>query len=623
MTAALDVRGLCIATEPEEDGGSGAAMPVVKGVSFAVEAGEVVALIGESGSGKTTIGLAALAYCRPGLAVTGGSVHLRGTDIMAMAPRQRRALRGRQVAYLAQSAAATFNPALPIGEQVTESAVLHGVLSPAEAAARAVVLYRALELPDPERLGERYPHQVSGGQLQRLMAAMALCGRPDLLVLDEPTTALDVTIQIEVLKAFKAVIREEGTAALYISHDLAVVAQIADRVVVLHGGEVQEQGPVAALIARPAHDYTRRLMQAVRPAPGAQSMPGKARYPHGEPVLELTGVSAGYGPVSGGRPRVPVLHDVDLTLARGEVVGVIGESGCGKSTLARVVAGLLPASDGRLRLHGRPLAPGLGRRKRDELRRIQIVFQMADTALNPRQRIADILNRPLAFYHGMGRQARRQRVAELLDMVELPGSYAERFPSELSGGQKQRVNLARALAAEPDVVLCDEVTSGLDTLVGARIIELLRRLRAETGVTFMFISHDLSTVAALADRIVVLYAGCVVESGAASAVLAPPWHPYTRLLIASVPELRVGWLETATARAMTAEPGHTASDVAGGCPFHSRCPVGLTGTCAKVLPPHHHRAGNHVIACHHPPEELSAATLRAVSRCGKPGATQS
>lgn len=612
MKTVLEVRELCIATEPEDDGGSGSATPVVKGVSFAVGPGEVVALIGESGSGKTTIGLAALAYCRPGLTVTGGSVRLRGTDIMAMAPQQQRALRGRQVAYLAQSAAATFNPALPIGEQVTESAVLHGVLTRADAAARAVALYHALELPDPEHLGERYPHQVSGGQLQRLMAAMALCGRPDLLVLDEPTTALDVTTQIEVLKAFKAVIREEGAAALYISHDLAVVAQIADRVVVLHRGEIQEQGPVAKLIARPGHDYTRRLMEAVRPSPGAQAMPDRAHHSDHEPVLELAGVSAGYGPVSGGRPRVPVLHDVGLALSRGEVVGVIGESGCGKSTLARVVAGLLPAATGTLLLHGRPLAADLHRRQRDELRRIQIVFQMADTALNPRQSIADILGRPLAFYHGMGREARRQRVAELLDMVELPGGYAGRYPGELSGGQKQRINLARALAAEPDVVLCDEVTSGLDTLVGARIIELLRRLRAETGVAFVFISHDLSTVAAFADRIVVLYAGHIVESGRTSAVLSPPWHPYTRLLMASVPELRVGWLEETAARATAVGPDQPASDVAGGCPFHPRCPVALTGTCAEVFPPRHRRVGNHVIACHHPPDELSAAPSRGV-----------
>lgn len=601
MAAVLTVDDLRIEARSDD----GATMPIVKGVSFEVGKGEVVALIGESGSGKTTVSLAALAYTRPGLEFCGGRVLLDGEDLLTMTPLQHRALRGRRVAYLAQSAAANFNPAIPIGEQVTESAVLHGVMSRHDATRRAEQLYRALELPDPDRLGRRYPHQVSGGQLQRLMAAMALCGRPDLLVLDEPTTALDVTTQIEVLKAFKTVIKTHGAAAIYVSHDIAVVAQIADRIVVLYDGEVQEQGPVEQIINHPRHDYTRRLISAVRPVPAA-GRGGRARGASDEtPALELTNITAGYGARRGGKPKVAVLRNVDVSVGQGGIVGVIGESGCGKSTLARVMAGLLPAAAGEVMLAGRRLHPDLRHRTREELRQVQIVFQMADTALNPRQKIADILGRPLAFYHGLKGARNRRRVAGLLEMVELPAAFARRYPGELSGGQKQRVNLARALAAEPKVLLCDEVTSALDTIVGAHIIELLERLRRETGTSFVFISHDLSTVASFADEIVVLYAGRVVERGPRDRVLAPPYHPYTRLLIASVPETRVGWLETTPAgRSQSFGSVRVSAISDAGCPFADRCPLAIEGVCNVEAPPLRRYPGGHVIACHVAPEDI-------------------
>lgn len=594
--ALLEVRDLRIVGHTDD----GETVPIVKGVSFDVKVGEVLALIGESGSGKTTIALSALAYTKPGLEFDGGEVRLDGNDLLKLDPVAKRDLRGRRIAYLAQSAAATFNPALRIGEQVTESAVLHGVLNQEEADQRAVELYRALELPDPERLGSRYPHQVSGGQLQRLMAAMALCGKPELLILDEPTTALDVTTQIEVLKAFKKVIREERAAAIYVTHDLAVVAQIADRIVVLYNGEIQEQGPVDAIIERPSHAYTRRLMAAVRPSPSADRVNRRNDTDRsGKPVLTAHQVTAGYGPVSDGEPVFTVLRDVNLSIGRGEVVGVIGESGCGKSTLARVVAGLLPAALGDIHLDDQALAPATRQRSRDELRRVQIIFQMADTALNPRQRVGDILGRPLSFYFSLGGKARRHRVAELLQMIELPAEFAHRYPEELSGGQKQRVNLGRALAADPEVLLCDEVTSALDTIVGANVIELLKRLRRDLGVSYVFISHDLSTVASFADRIVVLYAGRVVEQGPTERVLGPPYHPYTRLLITSVPELRVGWLEDSTAtREAAAGIARGVALSATGCPFFSRCPIAIDGTCDTRFPPAVDRGGGHLIACH-------------------------
>ena len=535
----FEASNLCINAVRDD----GSELPIVKEVNFQVREGEVVALIGESGSGKTTIALSALGYCKPGLKISGGSTLLFDQDLSAMNIEELRQIRGEKVAYLAQSAIATFNPALKINEQVTESAVIHGSKTQPEADSFAKGLYGALDLPDPDNIGTRYPHQVSGGQLQRLMAAMALCGEPSLLVLDEPTTALDVTTQIEVLKAFKKVIRERGAAAIYVTHDLAVVAQIADRIVVLYNGDVQEKGSANAVISKPRHPYTRRLMQAVRPLPAA----GKKTKENVllDNVIEINGVSAGYGGDVMSNPKEVILKDINLQLARGEVLGIIGESGSGKSTLARVVAGLLPSFKGDILLDKQKLQPRLEDRPRSELRKIQFVYQMADTAINPKQTIGNILGRPLEFYLDMYGSKRKDRVLELLEMVELPKEFYTRFPHELSGGQKQRINLARALAAEPEVLLCDEVTSALDSIVGANVIELLRGLRKNLGVSFVFISHDLSTVSAFADTIAVMYKGIIAETGTVHKVLSPPSHPYTDLLISSVPELRVGWLEEA------------------------------------------------------------------------------
>ena len=584
----------------------GSELPIVKGVDFKVRRGEVVALIGESGSGKTTISLSALGYCKPGLKFAGGQALLLGEDVTEKNTEELRPIRGEKVAYLAQSAAATFNPSILINEQVTEAPVQHGTKTREEADAKALALYHALELPNPETIGNRYPHQVSGGQLQRLMAAMALCGEPDLLVLDEPTTALDVTTQIEVLKAFKSVIKDEGAAAIYVTHDLAVVAQIADHIVVLYNGEIKEAGPVDIIINKPKHPYTKRLMAAIKPLPEAGQSEGSSdEHMRDVPALEVKDIDAGYGRNADGSPKVMVLKDVNVSIERGKTVGIIGESGCGKSTLARVFAGLLPPTEGEILLDGNVLALDLRQRSRDELQKIQFVYQMADTALNPRHRIRDILGRPVEFYSGLKGKAKQNRINELLEMVELPLVFADRFPHELSGGQKQRVNLARALAAEPEVVLCDEVTSALDTIVGANVIELLKSLRQKTGVSYVFISHDLSTVASFADEIVVLYAGRVAEQGPTDQVLSPPYHPYTRLLVSSVPEPRVGWLED------TMKRQESASGISGqvnltavGCPFFDRCPLAIPGTCDTTNPPRRVDKNKHVIECHRELTEL-------------------
>ncbi len=618
----FEVKDLRISAYHED----GVEIPIVKGVSFDIHKGEVVALIGESGSGKTTISLASLAYTKPGLEFTGGQALLYGEDVLTMPPLRQREIRGVNVAYLAQSAAATFNPAITIGEQVTESAVLHGVLTQEEATKRAVELYHALELPDADRIGFRYPHQVSGGQLQRLMAAMALCGKPDLMVLDEPTTALDVTTQIEVLKAFKKVIKEQNSAAIYVTHDLAVVAQIADHIVVLYSGEVMEQGPAEQIINRPTHAYTKRLMEAVRPKPVA-GLGVELSGDHDRVIdnIEVKNMTAGYGGIINGEPRIPILRDINVSVKNGHVVGVIGESGCGKSTLARVMAGMLPPARGEIILDGKTLEGDLQDRKLDELKKVQFVFQMADTALNPKQLIGDILGRPLEFYHGLKGKQKRAKVAEILEMVELPAEFASRYPMELSGGQKQRINMARSLAANPEVMLCDEVTSALDSIVGANVIKLLTNLRDKTGVSFVFISHDLSTVASFADEIVVLYAGRVVEQGPTDEVLEPPFHPYTRLLISSVPELRIGWLEdTMKKREMAVGIARGVEITATGCPFFNRCPLAIEGTCDKQTPPDVHLENGHVIACHltlAQLEEAETATQKILHGYEKVGKT--
>ena len=533
---------------------NGTDIPIVKGINFKVREGEVVALIGESGSGKTTIALSSLGYFKPGLQCVEGEARLLGQDLTKMSNEDLRKIRGERVAYLAQSAAATFNPSLRINEQVTESAVIHGSKTKEEALSYAKTLYKRLDLPNPENIGERYPHQVSGGQLQRLMAAMALVSDPTLLVLDEPTTALDVTTQIEVLKAFKKVIREQKAAAIYVTHDLAVVAQIADRIIVLYNGSIQEKGPANSIIETPKHPYTDRLMKAVRPLPkDTAELRKDTKNKKLKNSLSVKDVLAGYGGITNGVPKITVLEDINIEIGKGEVVGVIGESGSGKSTLARVISGLLPAAEGSVSLFDSTLPSDLRKRSRDQLRRIQFVYQMADTALNPRHTIERIVGRPLEFYHGMKGEKRKKRLIELLEMVELPKEFLSRYPEELSGGQKQRISLARALAAEPEIILCDEVTSALDSIVGSNVIELLRKLQKNLDVSYVFISHDLSTIASFADRIVVMYNGIIVEQGPVHEVLSPPSHPYTELLISSIPELRVGWLEEADAKIQKAK----------------------------------------------------------------------
>jgi peptide/nickel transport system ATP-binding protein len=530
----LDVKNLKIEATAYPPGEPPRNITIVEGVSFSLEKGKVLGLIGESGAGKSTIGLSAMSYGRGGVRLTGGEVFVNGRDVLAANPAGLRALRGREVTYVAQSAAAAFNPAKKLMEQVIETTLHHGLSSKAEAEKRAVSLFARLGLPNPETIGDRYPHQVSGGQLQRVMTAMALCPKPDLVIFDEPTTALDVTTQIEVLAAIKEAIADTGVAALYITHDLAVVAQVADHIMVLRGGNMVEYGTTDHIINSPTEDYTQALVSV-------RSIDHKEKT-GGAPVLSVQGITARYRGT-----KFDVLKDVTVDLPEAQTLAVVGESGSGKSTLARVITGLLPPSSGTITFNGRTLAPDFENRTREDLREVQMIYQMADVAMNPRQTVGTIIGRPLEFYFGLRGAEKRKRIQELLEEIEMGEGFIDRYPAELSGGQKQRVCIARALAAKPKMIICDEVTSALDPLVADGILKLLLNLQKIENVAYLFITHDLATVRAIADSIAVMYQGRVVRYGPKTEVLSPPFDDYTDLLLSSVPEMELGWLERTVA----------------------------------------------------------------------------
>ncbi len=515
--------------------------PIVRNISLHLKKGEVLGLIGESGAGKSTIGLAAMGFARQGCRIKSGSINLDGTDIMNASDTELKAIRGSKIAYVAQSAAASFNPSHRVIKQYAEAPVQHGLMGYNEAEEEAIELYRRLFLPTPEKIGYRYPHELSGGQLQRSMVAMAMSCKPDIIVFDEPTTALDVTTQIEVLAAVKEITAKMNKAALYITHDLAVVAQVAHRIMVLRNGRLVEEGETCQMLENPKEKYTRELLN-VRNTRQEKNISDKTGM-----ILKIKNVSATY------TGKENVLEDIDLVVRKGQTVALVGESGSGKSTLARVITGLLPATHGSVSFLGKELPLQLKKRGKEDLRRMQMIYQMPDTALNPRQSVRKVIGRPIEFYFGIKGREADDKIRELLRKIELePDSYIDRLTTELSGGEKQRICIARALAAEPELIICDEVTSALDQLVAEGLLDLLQDLQNKTNVSYLFITHDLATVKAIADKIVIMLQGKIVEQGEKEKVLSPPHHEYTDKLLASVPEMDPNWLDNLLAQRASA-----------------------------------------------------------------------
>jgi peptide/nickel transport system ATP-binding protein len=525
----LEVKGLSVEGFSEDKWHQ-----IVNGVDFCLNRGEILGLIGESGAGKSTIGIAAMGFAKPGCRINGGSIQFDGLELTTATAEEKRRLRGARIAYVAQSAAASFNPAHKLIDQFSETVIQHGLGSRDQAYADAKELYSKIRMPNPDTIGFRYPHQVSGGQLQRAMTAMALACRPDLIIFDEPTTALDVTTQIEVLSTIKDIVEQFNTAAIYITHDLAVVAQMADKIKVLRYGESVEESETRSMLSDPQKDYTKSLW-AVRSFRKTEQNVDASSLP----LLKVQNVTAIYPGTS-----KEVLTDIEFEIRPNETIAVVGESGSGKSTLARVITGLLPPRQGQILFEDQSLPSDYRSRSPGQLQKIQMIYQMADTAINPHHKIRDIVGRPLTFYLGLEGQAKQKRLRELMEMIEMdPDQYLDRLPGELSGGQKQRICIARALAADPSFIICDEVTSALDQLVAEGILRLLDRLQQEFNLAYMFITHDLATVNAIADRVVVMLQGKIVDQGPKNEVFQPPYHEYTELLLSSVPEMDPDWMD--------------------------------------------------------------------------------
>jgi len=648
---------------------------VLKNVSLQIKPGETLGLVGESGCGKSTLGQAMMGYLRSGSRVLGGSIHFSGQDMFALSVRQLESIRGNKIALIPQNAGKSLTPTMRVGKQIIEAIQLNADISKDLAKRQMLDLLSKVRLPHPEVMSERYPHELSGGQQQRVVVAMALAGKPEMLILDEPTTGLDVTTQAHILELLRDIVTELGTAMMYISHDLGVIARVSHRVALMYAGEIVEDAPVTEIFRSPAHPYARGLLESIprltlagipNSMPGQPPIPGTlpgcsfaprcsfatdicsseppefdtiSQAPHlvrchhwkkvvttdfsqelvrvyqavehkieEDPAIELSDVEITYH-----RPglidrlsRTPTptatVSDFTLTVRRGETLALVGESGSGKSTIVKTISGLLSAKSGCIRFAACDLMVKVDDRPMDLCRQVQLIFQNPDASLNPRHTVAEILDQPLKLYFPkMTRDERRERQIELLERVRLDGRYRLRYPGQMSGGEKQRVAIARAFAAEPEVVLCDEVTSALDVSVQAAVLDLLADLQKERNTTYIYIAHDLAVVRAIADRVVVLYQGRICEVGTVDEIYSPPYHPYTETLMGAVlvpdPDAKPKLLASDTPEL---------SPPAQGCAFQRRCPKCIPNLCVTVTPPwqYAHGVDGYKIRCHIPLHEL-------------------
>ncbi|KGQ70284.1 ABC transporter ATP-binding protein [Chelonobacter oris] len=639
--------------------------PILRDISLSVKAGECIGIVGESGSGKSTLALALMGYLKSGLMRFEGEVYFAKQPLFSLKSKQLNRLRGGQIALIPQNAGQALTPTLTVGAQINEALQLHTALNPKQRRQKVVTLLNLVRLPTPHLLAKRYPHQLSGGQQQRVAIAMALACDAKVLLLDEPTTGLDVTTQAHILEFLRELAQRTQVAMIYVSHDLGVIARVCRRIVVMYAGEIVEQGDSRTLLTKPQHPYPQALLQAIPhmedqripsalpgfPPPVGEVRLGCAFAPrcrHARdlcrqiaPPLRDTAVgevrchfTIEYQPaihntintVSATDTAIPALNvtdlaisyqrqswlqrlkkqaphntvdDINFTLQQGKTLALVGESGSGKSTILRAIAGLQKPSRGRVDVGNTPLAATVKQRSREQLQALQMIFQNADSALNPRHTIAEILAAPLKRYFGLTGTALQQRCEQLIDAVRLPKTYLQRFPAQLSGGEKQRIGIARAFAAEPKLILCDEVTSALDVSIQAAILRLLKQLQAEQGTAYIFVSHDLAVVRAFADQIAVLYQGRICEIGTTDRIFRAPFHPYTEVLLGAVLEP-----DPDSEPKLLADDGIEQSPSSQGCPFRRRCPKKISGICESHIPPNRTFADNHRIFCHLSESEL-------------------
>lgn len=661
---------------------AGDIVQVLRDIDLTIDPGETVGLVGESGSGKSTLALAMMAFLRSGSELLNGDVRFSGIDLFALSDRKIEAMRGKEIALIPQNAGQSLTPTMKVGAQIEEALRLHTNLIAADRAVRAIELLGLVRLPSPDELADRYPHELSGGQQQRVAVAMALAGDARLLLLDEPTTGLDVTTQTHILELLSDIAKETNTAMVYVSHDLGVIARVSHRVAVMYAGEIVEDGPARAVFAHPNHPYARGLLSSIprlddehlppslpgtppavgsilagcafrdrcafateictTDAPALIAIQGsnpvhKIRCHHWEEVLQTKMARDGsaverYAANGNEKPLLSMSdvaityfkprlldalfriqeppHTVDnisLDIHQGETIALVGESGSGKSTIIRTIAGLKPPKTGTITYDGQDLTLSVDRRDRDLRRRIQLIFQNPDASLNPRQTVAEILAMPLRLYFGDSPSEIEVKSREILRRVRLGEHYLERYPAQLSGGEKQRVAIARAFVADPELILCDEVTSALDVSVQAAVLDLLYELKSEQDATYIFISHDLAVVRAVADRVAVLYQGRLCEVGPVDAIYAPPFHPYTETLVGAVLEP-----DPDTEPVLLAGDTPESSPPAQGCPFQRRCPHRLGDICDMESPPWQAQSDGHMIRCHIPLAELEPTQVGVV-----------